>query len=100
MRRIVPHRLIEKVVLLGNEIRKQRQEGNLQSIAPPTIYGYLAFVRMARALPHLELRQIAMVTLLGNASLEDRRVAKGLCNRVFGLHEGSNPESFKEANLF
>lgn len=100
MRTMPKNQLIEKVVLLGNEIRKQRQEGNLQSITPPTIYGYLAFVRMAQALPHLELRQIAMVTLLGNASLEDRKVAVGLCNRVFGLRKTQDPESIREANLF
>jgi hypothetical protein len=100
MKKMAADKLIEKVVLLGNEIRRQRQEGNLQSISPPTIYGYQAFIRMARALPHLELRQIAMVTLLGNASLEDRTVAVGLCNRLFGLRKTQNPESIKEANLF
>jgi hypothetical protein len=92
--------LIKKVVELGTEIRKQRQEGNLQSIVPPTIYGYRAFVRVAEALPHLDLRQVAMVTLLGNAGLEDRKVALGLVNRVFGLRESHNPESLREANLF
>jgi hypothetical protein len=100
MKRIQEDKLIEKVVLLGDEIRRQRQDGNLQSISPPTIYGYQAFVRMAKALPHLELRQVAMVTLLGNASLEDRTVAVSLCNRVFGLRKTQNPESIKEANLF
>jgi hypothetical protein len=91
--------LIEKVAELGAEIRKQRLEGNLQSITPPTLYGYLAFLRLAQALPHLDLRQIAMVTLLGNASLEDRKVASSLVSRFFG-HKGQNPESLKEASLF
>ncbi len=92
--------LIEKVVELGAEIRKQRQEGNLQSVIPPTIYGYQAFLRVAEHLPHLDPRQIAMVTLLGNASLEDRKVATGIVNRVFGHRKGHDPESIQEANLF
>jgi hypothetical protein len=100
MKQMPQDKLIEKVVVLGNKIRQKRQEGNLQSIVPPTIYGYLAFMRMAQALPHLELRQIAMVTLLGNASLEDRPEAVSLCNQVFGLGKNPNPESIKEANLF
>ncbi len=99
MRKMPINELIEKVVILGNKIRKQRQEGNLQSITPPTIYGYLAFLRMAQALPHLELRQVAMVTLLGNASLEDRNEAVNLC-RIFGLKGNQNPESIQDANLF
>lgn len=100
MKKLPKNELIEKVVILGNKIRKQRQEGNLQSITPPTIYGYLAFVRMAQALPHLELRKIAMVTLLGNASLEDHNEAVSLCNGVFGLRKNQDPASIKEADLF
>ena len=41
--------LIVKVVKLGTSIRKQRAEGKLLSVPPPTIYGYLAFLRMTRA---------------------------------------------------
>jgi len=92
--------LIQKVVKLGAQIRKQRQEGNLQSITPPTIYGYLAFLRVAEQLPHLDPRKIAMVTLLGNANLEDRRLAVDLVSGVFGFQKNHNPESLKEADLF
>jgi hypothetical protein len=100
MKRMPKNLLIEKVVELGAKIRKQRQEGNLQSVIPPTIYGYQAFLRVAERLPHLDLRQIAMVTLLGNASLEDRQAAIGLVNQVFGLRKSHDPESIKEASLF
>ena len=82
--------------LSWKHILKQRQEGNLQSITPPTIYGYLAF--LAQALPHLGLPQIAM-SLLGNASLEDRKEALNLCG-IFGLKGNQHPESIKDANLF
>ena len=54
MRKMLINELIEKVVILGNKIRKQRQEGNLQTITLPTIYGYLAFLRMVEALPQRE----------------------------------------------
>ena len=39
--------LIIKAVQLGQVIRRHRAEGNLQSLVPPTMYGYQAFVRMA-----------------------------------------------------
>ena len=77
--------LIATAVKLGNAIRQQRTDGNLQSIAPPTIYGYLAFVRMAQVLPHLSLQQIAQVTLLGNANGEDRKHVGHVLSSVFGL---------------
>lgn len=77
--------LITKVVHLGNVIRKTRTEGQLLSVPPPTIYGYLAFLRMANALPHLSLQQIAHATLLGNASTEDRQFAGGVFSEVFGI---------------
>jgi len=77
--------LIVKTVQLGNVIRRHRSEGNLQSISPPTIYGYLSFLRMTKALPHLSLQQVAIATLLGNASLEDKKVVSSVFNEVFGL---------------
>jgi len=77
--------LITKVVHLGNVIRRSRTEGQLLSVPPPTIYGYLAFLRMATALPHLSLQQIAHATLLGNASSEDRQLASGVFSEVFGI---------------
>jgi hypothetical protein len=77
--------LITKVVHLGNVIRRHRAEGKLLSVTPPTIYGYLSFLRMASALPHLSLHQVATATLLGNASADDRQSAAGVFSEVFGI---------------
>ncbi|HEU4388592.1 MAG TPA: hypothetical protein VFV34_12395 [Blastocatellia bacterium] len=77
--------LISRIVKLGQVIRRHRSEGNLQSLAPPTIYGYLAFMRMAEAMPHLNAQQVAVATLLGNAGLDDLKIVPGVFNEVFGL---------------
>jgi len=79
------HDLIAKVVKLGRTIRQKRAGGNLQSLPPPTIWGYLAFLRMAKSLPQLSLQQISMVTLLGNAATDDRKLIPSVFNEVFGL---------------
>ncbi len=92
--------VISSVVKLGQVIRRHRAEGNLQTIAPPTIYGYLAFLRMQLALPHLAPQQIAMVTLLGNASVEDRKLIGGVINEVYGLASGADEDAGVAANLF
>jgi hypothetical protein len=89
---------ILKAVHLGNVIRRHRSEGNLQSLPPPTIWGYLAFLRMSFGLPHLSLPQIATSTLLGNASAEDKKTVAVVLNEVFGLQETSGEEL--AANLF
>ncbi len=93
--------LIVKVVELGNAIRQHRSEGKLRSIAPPTIYGYLAFLRAAQTLSHLSIQQIAQATMLGNAGVDDRKHAAGVLNSVFGIH--GDPEEDVEmgvGNLF
>jgi hypothetical protein len=81
----IDYDLIVKTVQLGNVIRRHRAEGNLQSLSPPTIYGYLAFLQMTKFLPHLSLQQAAEATLLGNAGLEDKKIVSGVFNEVFGL---------------
>lgn len=90
---------ILKAVHLGNVIRRHRSEGNLQSVAPPTIWGYLAFLRMSFGLPHLSLPQIATSTLLGNASADDQNTVAVVLNEVFGLQEESSGEELS-TNLF
>jgi hypothetical protein len=92
--------LIIKVVQLGNVIRRHRLQGNLQSVPPPTIYGYLAFLRMAESLPHLSVQQVAMATLLGNASLEDRKIATSTFNETFGLRAVDEDDPTLGGNLF
>ena len=91
--------LIAKVVKLGQAIRRQRLEGNLQSLVPPTIYGYLAFLKMAQSLTYLSLQQVAIVTLLGNAGLEDRKLVFSVLNEVFGL-QNTQEEDPTGGNLF
>jgi MoxR-like ATPase len=92
--------LIAKVVMLGQVIRRHRSEGNLLSVPPPTIYGYLALVRMAQALPHLSIQQVALATLLGNASPEDRKHVSAVFNEVFGLQAGEDDDPTKGGGLF
>jgi len=77
--------LIGQVVRLGQHLRQERAQGNLASLAPPTIYGYLTFLRMAKVLPHLPLYDLALTTLLGNASGEDEKLLPGVFGRAFGL---------------
>jgi hypothetical protein len=92
--------LISKVVALGTTIRRHRSEGNLHSVTPPTIWGYMAFLRMAKALPHLQVKQVAMATLLGNAGMEDQKIVSGIMNEVFGLADAQNEDSALGSNLF
>lgn len=95
-----PDEVVSKVVRLGHAVRRHRSEGNLQSIAPPTIYGYMALFRLARGLPRLSLQQLAMVTLLGNASMEDQKLAAGVFNEVFGLQADAASDAGTTPNLF
>lgn len=92
--------LIDKVVQLGNAIRRQRDEGNLHSAPPPTISGYLAFLRMAIRLRHLSLQQVALATLLGHCSREDSKQAAAVLNEVFGLQTIEADDPAMGVNLF
>ena len=93
--------LIVKVVELGNVVRQQRSEGKLKSLTPPTIYGYLAFLRVAQALPHLSIQQVALATLLGNAGVEERKQVASVLNTVFGLQAAAEEDAaMGGGNLF
>ena len=85
--------MIFKVVQLGQVLRRHKAEGELMSVPPPTIYGYLAFLRMLRAMPHLNPAQVSQGTLLGNASNEDRKRITTVLAEVFGMrrHEEDDP---------
>lgn len=86
--------LIAKLVQLGHLIRGQRMEGNLQTVPPPTIRGYLCFLKMANRLEErMNYQQIAAVTLLGNACSEDQTIATGLFNEVFGVESKPDDKS-------
>jgi hypothetical protein len=93
--------LIEKVVKIGDVIRRYQSEGNLSSVPPPTIYGYLSFLRLAKGLPHLSLQQISSLTLLGNASSEDSKYVTSVFNEVFGIRsETDNTDPTLGGDLF
>jgi hypothetical protein len=77
--------LVLNIVELGGMLRTQRAQGNLLSLAPPTIYGYCAFIREAARDPHYPLPDVANLTLLGSANLEDREAAQALFCEVFGF---------------
>ncbi len=91
--------LINQVIRLGRLIRRHRSEGNLQSLVPPTIHGYLAFLRKSHSMPGMPPQQVAGATLLGNASKRDQEMLPALLQEVFGVQ---NPEDDKSltANLF
>jgi hypothetical protein len=77
--------LIPGIVRLGNEVRRQKMEGNLQTIIPPTIYGYLALLRMIDTMPDILFQDAVSATLLGNAAQEDSNVASTVFNGIFGI---------------
>ncbi len=92
--------MVRKIVHLGNIIRRHRNEGNLLSVIPPTIYGFCAFFRMTAAMPHIHLQQVIMMTLLGNASAGDQNMIPGLLNEVFGLQSEKDEVVELTENLF
>ncbi len=91
--------LIDKVVKLGQVVRRHRNEGSLQSLVPPTIHGYLAFLRKAQSMPELSRQQVAEATLLGNASGRDRELLPAIQQEIFGLKKVEDEASLT-ANLF
>ncbi len=76
---------VKKVVQLGQKIRVRRKEGNLQSLTPPTIYGYLAAVKLMEQQPDMPMEHVMGSTLLGSAKEEDSEEAWLLYDEVFGL---------------
>lgn len=93
------HNLISKVVKLGMMIRAQQESGSLQSVPPPTISGYLTYLKMARKRPTECPRDLTEWTILGHASNNDKQVIIGLLNEVFGV-EAIEDEPTLAENLF
>mgnify|MGYP006305509761 FL=1 len=83
---------IKKITKMGQMIRQYRNEGNLLSLVPPTIYGYLTCYEMLQMFPHLGIQHIASNTLLGNASKEDQRIVDSLTQNVF-----HSPDGFRDS---
>jgi len=87
--------LVPKIVKLGQKIRYQRLEGNLQSATAPTIYGYEGLLKKMNELPHLSLQKAVFNNFLGNMNNEDAKTARATFNEVFGLQA----EDEEEVNL-
>lgn len=91
--------LASRVVKLGSIIRQYRSKGKLQSVAPPTIFSYRAFLRLARTLPKLSLKQVALATMLGNATSEDRKLVATVLKDTFDEEDPDDEDADKELSL-
>ena len=89
----IDYEIIIKIVKLGKKIREKKMEGSLSTLTPPTIYGYMAFLRLYDKLEDLSIQEMVFSTFLGNCSYEDRKLATSLFNEVFGFEpvEEENP---------
>ncbi len=85
----VPSGLLEKIVKMGEMVRKSKLEGNLQSLVTPTIYGYLSMVQRVIHLPHLGWPRCAQMTLLGNPQTDDLPQVATVLQQVFGVKAGN-----------
>ncbi|MDP8210987.1 MAG: hypothetical protein RAO94_12960 [Candidatus Stygibacter australis] len=83
----INHDLVIEVVNLGSRIRKNQAEGNLLSVAPPSIYGYLTYYKMAMGLQHLSHPKIAEFTLLGHASNDDQKIVHSILNDIYSVYD-------------
>lgn len=91
--------MIDRVVEVGQHVRSRKAHGDLLSACPPTIYGYLAFLRMALRMPHLSQAEIARNTLLGNVSDEDEEHVAAILSDVFGLKADLEDEPTMGGNI-
>jgi hypothetical protein len=85
---------IHAVARLGELIRRQQGDGVMASVPPPTIAGYMTLLRMADKMPHMTLQQVTLVTLMGNAHIEDQKAIPPILNEAFGLHQEAREEEF------
>jgi len=92
--------LLRKVVKLGNRIRAEQAEGNLQSVAPPTLSSYLTLLTISHRLPHLSPQDVALSTLLGNHTSDDTDVVESVLNEVFGLQTEDETDLSQAASMF
>jgi hypothetical protein len=69
-------------------------------VAPPTLDGYFAFLRMAHALHYLPVQEVANMTLLGSANPADREQLAGIFSEVFGIRRASRKDAVMGGELF
>lgn len=91
--------VIEKVVTLGNLIRERKAEGELSSVAPPTIHNYKAFVNRAMRNNHHSLETIARDTLLGHTCNDEEEQVAAVVGSVFGLKADKHEEATLGGNV-
>lgn len=93
--------IYEKTIQLGNLIREQQQNGNLRSIIPPNIKGYMTFLEFMAALKHMSPFTVAQYTMIGNATNDDLKIVVALFNEAFGIRYYKEDESLQNyGNLF
>lgn len=95
----VSDELIVKVVALGEEIRRQRREGALLSLAPPSIYGFSAFLRAAYRHQRLSPLEIAECTMLGAATPKDRQSARSIFADAFAKNMNDSNVSTRAGSI-
>jgi MoxR-like ATPase len=94
------HGLIWEAVKLGTAIRSQRSLGNLLSVPPPTIYGYLSYYKMVKQLNNLSHKLIAKVSLLGHANTQDQKYIPLVFNEVYSYEMQDDDKETIAPNLF
>lgn len=92
--------ILSCIVKLGARVRESRIDGNLQTLPPPTIHGYLGALRLSRLLPAFELQDILEATMLGNASLEDRKQFPAIYHDVLGTAPADDDDNAAGGDLF
>jgi len=80
-----PEEEIAKIVSLGSKVRLKKKDGALQSVPPPTLYGYAEFLQLHTRLPHIPVDTVAFTTILGHCSDEDRSLAGNLLSQTHGV---------------
>lgn len=93
------YEMIDRAVTIGQQIRSRRAQGDLVSACPPTIYGYLGFIRMALRSPELSQLEHAKNTLLGNVSEDEEDHVTAILNEVFGLQAQLEDEPTMGGNI-
>jgi MoxR-like ATPase len=92
--------LTRGVVKLGRLLRHYRAQGELQSLAPPSLYSYAAALRLAQAMPNLGYLQLMTATLLGNAGAEDAKQSLAAFKEVFQMETPTADDAEMGGQMF
>ena len=92
--------LMRKTVALGELVRAERSQGNLLSLAAPTIAGYAGFLRRVQRLPAQPVRSAAFTTLLGNPSRDDEKLTMSVFNQIFAPGARAEDGFVLDENMF